>query len=335
MKEQNAKTEGFDVHFLQSRIWEEYQKLEGHETFYFTGEGFVASGVITKTKLGDYLYLAYGPAVKDVKAFRRALGEILKFARERRAIFVRIEPTIVLSKEQISEATKSFGNFSVQKTHDLDPANTWVLDLSGDLEQILGGIEKSKTKRWRNYAKHGIKIRQTKDPDDIPDFVELLQEVAERRNYIAQEEGHLKNQLRSGFATLYLAELEGEEKPIAGDLVFDGDGTRYALHAAASSKYSSLRAGVILKIETIVDAKKNGQEKYDFWGMTTSNDPKHPWYGFTQYKKTFGGYQVDYAGTYDIVINPVKYKAYVGLRKINRARRLAMRKVLGRKEAKR
>ena len=39
----------------------------------------------------------------------------------------------------------------------------------------------------------------------------------------------------------------------------------------------------------IIDAKHNGRKKFDFWGVTTSEDPNHPWYGFTKFKKSFGG----------------------------------------------
>ena len=75
-----------------------------------------------------------------------------------------------------------------------------------------------------------------------------------------------------------------------------------------------------------LDAKKNGQKYYDFWGITTSKDKNHPWYGFTQYKKSFGGRQVDYAGTYDLPINRKKYALYSLLRPINKLKRKITRK---------
>ncbi len=326
MKPQQAKSTSLNPHFLQSETWEQYQKLEGHETFYLKGDDFIASGIITKTKLGNYLYCAYGPAVTDAKSLQHALEAIMPLAKEKNALFIRIEPTIVLKEEQIAKVAQKLGNYSIKKTHDLDPANTWIVDLYDDLDQTLAGIEKDKVRVWRNYAKKGITIRTTKNPDDIPAFIKLLKSVANQGNYVAQEENHLKNQLRSDFGTLYLAELEGQDEPIAGVLVFDYDDTRYAMHAAAAYEHRRLKAGAILQVETIVDAQKAGRHNYDFWGITTSEDPKHPWYGFTQYKKTFGGHQVDYTGTYDIILSPTKYKAYTALRKVNRAKRLLVSK---------
>ena len=103
MKPQQAKSTSLNPHFLQSETWEQYQKLEGHETFYLKGDDFIASGIITKTKLGNYLYCAYGPAVTDAKSLQHALEAIMPLAKEKNALFIRIEPTIVLKEEQIAK----------------------------------------------------------------------------------------------------------------------------------------------------------------------------------------------------------------------------------------
>ena len=52
--------------------------------------------------------------------------------------------------------------------------------------------------------------------------------------------------------------------------------------------------------------------------ITTSEDKNHPWYGFTQYKKSFGGFEVDYSGTWDFPLNKRKYSLYKKIRKANR-----------------
>ena len=98
-------------------------------------------------------------------------------------------------------------------------------------------------------------------------------------------------------------------------------GVRYYAHAATDEEHRKLMAGTIILIQMIVDAKESGMETYDFWGITTSEDPKHPWYGFTQYKKSFGGEQVDYAGTWDLPVKKARYSLYKIVRKINRAKR--------------
>ena len=108
---------------------------------------------------------------------------------------------------------------------------------------------------------------------------------------------------------------------IAAGLVFDDDTTRYNLQGAQSDEGRKLHATGILTIKLILDAKAKDLKIFDFWGIAPEGAPAdHPWAGFTNFKKTFAGYEKDYAGTYDIVLSPAKYKAYGLLRKINRAR---------------
>ncbi len=302
-------------HFLQSRDWEKYENLEGRKTLRVTGEGFEAMAVVHETPVGKYLYCPYGPSLeanKPKEALKRALDSLVEVAKEQGAFFVRIEPTMEFTEETMTE-------LGLKKSHDLDPAHTWVLDLTKPDEDIINGIEKRKVRHWRNHEKKGMSIRQTQNPEEITILTNLLNNLGDQRKFSPQSEEHLKNQLKSGFATLYVIELEGE--PIAAALVYDHDGVRYYAHAATDDEHRKLMAGTILLIQMILDAHQQGAKVYDFWGITTSEDPQHPWYGFTQYKKSFGGRQVDYAGTWDLPIKKAKYKEYQVLRKVNRIRR--------------
>ena len=110
-----------------------------------------------------------------------------------------------------------------------------------------------------------------------------------------------------------------KDKVIAAGLVFDDKDTRYNLQGAQSEEGRKLHATGILTIQLILDAKEKGLKYFDFWGIAPEDAPaNHPWAGFTNFKKTFAGYEYDHAGTYDLVINPIKYQLYLILRKINR-----------------
>lgn len=324
MSEELNKIEGrkgartMQGHFLQSEAWEKFEQLEGHETLRLAGEGFRVMAVIHATKMGKYLFCPYGPVLNGKteaerkEALKAALSSLVEEARARGAIFVRIEPAVKIAPETM----KSLG---LVRSHELEPEHTWVIDLTISQEDLLKGIEERKRKQWKNHEKKGVIIRKTKDAEEVGVLSEMLRKVGERNNFTPQDENHIKNQMKSGFATLYIAEFEG--KPIAASLVYDGDGVRYAVHAGADAEHKKLAAGTILSVEEMVEAQANGAREFDFWGMTTSEDPKHPWYGFTQYKKSFGGRQVDYAGTWDLPVDKMKYKMYQVMRKMNRVLR--------------
>lgn len=302
-------------HLLQSHDWEKYSKLEGHPTFWLENDKFQALAVAHNTPLGKYLFCPYGPTLAEtnsLEALKSALAVLRTLAEEQDAFFVRIEPTVDFSTDDLKK-------LGLVKSHDQEPAHTWVLDLSLPESELLDGIEKTKVRHWRNAAKKGISVRTTKDPAEISILTKFLQNVGKRDNFTPQDEKHLQNQLQSGFATLYIAEFEGN--PIAASLVYDYAGVRYYAHAATDDEHRKLMAGTILLVQMILDAKNADANTFDFWGITTSTDPQHPWYGFTQYKKSFGGKQINYSGTWDLPVKPVKYHLYQIIRQANRLKR--------------
>lgn len=302
-------------HLLQSHEWEKYSQLEGHQTFWQDDSNYHFLALVHTTPIGKYLFCPYGPTLhgnNPTTALQDALQALKTLAKEQQAIFVRIEPTTRFTANKLKK-------LGLVKSHDHEPAHTWILDLTLPETELLDGIEKTKVRHWRNAEKKGISVRTTQDPQEIKILTRFLQGVGKRDNFTPQDSKHLQNQLASGFATLYIAEYEGE--PIAASLVYDYDGVRYYAHAATDDEHRKLMAGTILLVQMILDAKNAGAEVFDFWGITTSTDHNHPWHGFTQYKKSFGGRQVDYAGTWDLPVNRAEYRLYQIVRKLNRIKR--------------
>lgn len=306
-------------HFLQSQEWEKYEQMEGHQTFRLEGEGFRAMAILKETPMGNYLFCPYGPAVETKEGLKRALDSLVKLAKEQKAFFVRVEPTLVLGETDGDVNVDELKKMGFKKTHDLDPAHTWVLDLTQNMDEIMAGIEKQKVRQWRIREKHGVEIIKTQDPEKIGMLSGLLEKLGDSRHFTPQNENHLKNQLKAGFATLYAAMKDGNV--VASQLVHDYDGVRFSMHGAINDEYKALRAGGILHVQAIIDAKEAGFSEYDFWGMTPSEDKSHPWHGFTQYKKSFGGRQVDYCGTWDLPVKKMRYGVYEVVRGMKRGLR--------------
>lgn len=304
-------------HLLQSAAWEDYEQLEKHKTLRIAGDGFSALAVVESTPLGPYLFCPYGPTVDDMAGLKEALDALTELAREQNAFFVRLEPTTPFPPDELA-------SLGLEKSHDLDPAHTWVLDLTQSEEKIFADMEKEKGRLWRNCHKKGIAVRKTDNPEAINILMTMLSKVGDKNHFIPQKAIHLSNQMKAGFATLYVAELDG--MPIAAALVYDYDGVRYYAHAAADYEHRKLAAGSILLVQTIIDARRAKMKSFDFWGITTSTDKNHPWYGFTEYKKSFGGERVDYAGTWDLPVKKYRYLVYKIIRKVNRVRRRVWRR---------
>ena len=91
------------------------------------------------------------------------------------------------------------------------------------------------------------------------------------------------------------------------------------MQSAADIDYKKLPATVALLTTALFDAKEQGIKFFDFWGIAPEGAPdSHPWKGFTRFKQSFGGAPVEYAGTYDIILKPIKYHFYQLTRQLNR-----------------
>ncbi len=297
---------------LQTEAWADFQKSQNKETVFFKSEDFQYLAIVEETPIGKYLFLPYGPLLSDKKYLKDALAHLKNLAAKKNAFFIRIEPLETLSADEVKQ-------FSLVKSKDIEPKYTQIIDLSVSEDEIKQNFQKEKFRHWRNREKNGISVKNTKDPKKIDILYNFYAETAKNNHFAPHDKKYLAEQLKHDFATLYYVEYEG--KPIAASIAYDDKNTRYYAHAAADYEHRKLYANAILVIQMILDAKKAGKKSFDLWGITPSNDPKDPWYGFTKFKKSFGGAQIEYAGTHDLPLDAKKYKSYALLRKANRLKR--------------
>jgi lipid II:glycine glycyltransferase (peptidoglycan interpeptide bridge formation enzyme) len=192
-----------------------------------------------------------------------------------------------------------------------------VIDLTQDEEAILKDMKSTNRNLHRNIAKKGVEFTSSTDPDDVDVLLRFLDATAERKDFNRQQDDYLREAARSlmplGAATLYVARLEGE--PIGASLVYDSDDTRTYAHAAMDFEHRKLSAGIPLVVRMVLDAKHKGLSRFDLFGTAPEDaGPEHEWYGFTKFKKSFGGRPESYPGTWDLPVSRAGYAAYTGVR---------------------
>ncbi|MBR0467468.1 peptidoglycan bridge formation glycyltransferase FemA/FemB family protein [Candidatus Saccharibacteria bacterium] len=331
-----------NIPITQSKAWQKLQDDLGETSFFVENPDFQYLAILKKTPVGNYLYLPYGPVAKNKTSFNRALKALQALAKENSAIFIRVEPQLAGSAKFLPSTAK--------KSTDLNPKETWVLDLTGNDDDLKQKLPSRLLRYHKNASKKGITIEISHDPADIHYLLDLQKALASKKGINTFSENYLKTELKQPFATLYLvrycnndadeqlnqgshryadveAEHDGENcevRPRRGDvvaagLVFDDKTTRYNLQGAQSEQGRKLHATGILTIQLILDAKAKNLQTFDFWGIAPEGAPdSHPWKGFTKFKQSFGGTPVEYAGTYDIVLKPIKYHFYQLIRRLNR-----------------
>lgn len=302
--------------FLQSKSWQKLQDDLGETSHFKETANYRYLAIEKNTPFGKYLYLPYGPCFGTEKDLKDALADLQSLAKNIGAFFIRIEPQN-LENAHFLQNTKSYNGLHIKKSKDINPAETWVIDLTGSDEDLKKKLPSRLLRYYRGAAKNGFTIEQSKDPNDIHHLLDLQKKLAKKKKISTFSEKYLQTQLKQDFATLYL--VKNANKVVAAGLIFDDQDTRYNLQGAQDEEYRKFHATGILTIQLILDAKAKGLKTFDCWGIAPEGAPKnHPWAGFTAFKKTFDGRELRYCGDYDLISNRFKYATYSIFRKINR-----------------
>jgi lipid II:glycine glycyltransferase (peptidoglycan interpeptide bridge formation enzyme) len=109
-----------------------------------------------------------------------------------------------------------------------------------------------------------------------------------------------------GAAKLFLAEYE--DKAVSVSIALDYEGTRGYAHTGNDPEARKLRATAPLVWAMMLDAKEHGLARFDLWGIAPEGAPAgHPWAGFTEFKRAFGGTEIAYNGTWELPLKKAKY----------------------------
>ena len=296
------KNTSIDDHFLQSQAWADYQRQLGKQVVWQSGDGWSYQAIVEASGGLKRLYCPYGPSLNSTEALSSALDSLHAEAKQLGAHYVRVQP----SAEFASPATlKSLGLNQITYSQ---PAHTWRLDLTAPIEDIYAGMKQNTRNICRNYQKKGLSYRISHDPREIKFLIELLGEVASHNKIRVHEDNYFKLQaevLLPDNASLHF--IEYQNQVIAAALAYQTASTWYYAHAAASFEHRKLGASTALVGEMINSARQAGAQIFDFYGITNSTDPNHPWSGFTRFKQSFGGYPVDLGETYELPVRKLPY----------------------------
>ena len=306
------------ANILQTPEWAQFQQSIGHRVVQAEGPGWHYLATVEGGRTGRYLYCPYGPEAESAEAFDRALADLVARARQERCWFVRVEPVNGHPASGSESAEDSLRRRGLHRSpRQVQPGHTQVVDLRKDAKDLLKDMKSTNRNLYRNIHKKGVSIERSKDPQDVRFLLAFLDDTAKRRNFNRQQDDYLRAAADSlmpvGAASLYLAKLEGE--PIAASLVYDSEDTRTYAHAAMDREHRKLSAGIPLVVTMIMDAKEKGLTWFDLFGTAPEGaGPEHEWYGFTSFKKSFGGQPVSYPGTWDLPVFRAGYAAYSGVR---------------------
>jgi len=297
----DANARGAD--FLQSAEWAETLKREG-QTVQRVGE----ITLVKRRLFGSYFYW-YAPrgfygAEAAAQATFSELGKEAGSGKRSRALFLRFEP--------LGDPTNLAGGGRLIRTRDEQPRRTASLDLRKSEEELLTAMHPKTRYNIRLAEKKGVTVVGG-GPKDAAEFWRLMSLTAGRDRFRLHGRKHYENLLAADpkFIKLLFARYQGQS--IAAGLFAFYEGRTIYLHGASDNAYREAMAPHLLQWEAIRMARAAGGEIYDFYGL----DEKK-WPGVTRFKRGFGGQEIEYPGTFDLIYRPGAYRLYGWFRKLRR-----------------
>ena len=281
--------------FLQSKDWAGFQESLGRKTWRIDNILVIKHGLSLNK---NYLY---SPHCEGKFLSKSILEKIREIAEKENSIFFKAEPL------DFARDKSKFKKFGFKKSTSIQFQKTLILDITKLDQELLKQMYQKTRYNIKLAEKKGIKIK--KDKKYFEDFWRLLKDTAKKGGFYTHLKKHYKKLLEVPGIGLFTAEFKG--KIIATNIVMFYKKKAIYLHGASDYQYRNLMAPHLLQWYQILEAKKRGCEKYDFWGI----DEKK-WPGLTKFKKGFNGKEIKYPGAYDLVFQLIWYRIYKIARKI-------------------
>jgi peptidoglycan pentaglycine glycine transferase (the first glycine) len=318
-------------HVLQSAAWAKIREAQGWRAeFHRFGTPLPVALVLWRSlPAGQSLaYVPRGPIAGSESELQQALARLATLARERRAIFLKVDPEI--DADSGAGALRSAG---FRRAPDIQPViATLELELAPEEDALFAALEKDTRWSVRQAEKRGVTLRDASGETDLRALYDLYVETGQRAGFITRTWDYYRRMwgtlIESGHAKVRLAEKDGT--PVAGALTWRCGEREVYQSAATNDAGRSAYAAYGLLWRCIIEARKGGARRFDFGGIPVDVTRKDdPMYGPYQFKKGFGGAPRRFVGAHDAVPNGLLYRAYAvaaplytnGLRLAGRIRR--------------
>lgn len=182
------------------------------------------------------------------------------------------------------------------------PSKTLQIDLTKSKGEILKSFKKDARQAIKRGE--GIKTAEYSTPDELKIFREEWKKAVKFNRYVPGTVQLIK--LKKSFPqsqSLFLASHNIIGRIIGGVIFTTSSHGRsnyitYYWQAFTNKEGRTSLSQYSLLWNGILWAKRHGYKMFDFEGIYDSRFPNKSWLGFTHFKRSFGGYEVEYPGCY-------------------------------------
>lgn len=336
-------------HILQTWEWAQVKAAYGWQPMPLTwndpshaGKTVVAAAMVLKKQIIrrafaawlSILYVPKGPLLDwaDAGLRDRVLGDLQRLAKREQAIFLKLDPDIVVGTgvpgesgaSEVEAGTKIEAELRrrgwVFASDQIQFRNTVLLDLTQPEAELLRRMGQKMRYNIRLAAKKGVAVRAGR-AEDLPLLYKMYAETSARDGFVIREEGYyrkvwstfMENE-RGGkepSATALIAEVKGE--PVAALFLFHFSRRAYYLYGMSRQVHREKMPNHLLQWEAIRRAKGRGCQVYDLWGAPDAFKVHDPMWGVFRFKQGLGGEVVRTLGAWDYPASGFWYRTYTGV----------------------
>ena len=279
------------------------------------------------------LYGPKGPLMdwNDTALRQRVLGDLQEFAKRQAAIFVKVDPDVVLGtgipgrddavemdggQDVRSELMRRGWRFSQDQ---IQFRNTVLIDLSASENELLACMKQKTRYNIRLAQKKGVTVR-VGTLDDLPLLYRMYAETSVRDGFLIREEGYYQTVwrtfMRNPLSPLGLqpynepliAEVDGQAVGAVSLFYFAKQATY--LFGMSRDEHREKMPNHLLQWEAMRRAKASGCKIYNLWGAPNEFEESDDLWGVFRFKEGLGGYILRTIGAWDFTPNQMLYQLY-------------------------
>lgn len=293
-------------HPLQTWAWGEFREAMGLTVARFLREEEdrqPEAWQLTFHRIGPFPYtIGYFP--KGPRPSAEMVRTLKQSGIKHRAVSILVEPDV------FADSLRALPAGLTPARRPLFTRYTFVLDLTKSEEKLMADMHPKTRYNIKVAMRHGVKISEDNSDKAFAQYLALHDETTSRQGFYAHSVTYMRTMWRimhgAGIARLFTASLG--DTVLAAWILFVWNGTLYYPYGASSRFRKNVMAPNLLLWELARWGKRNNLRKFDLWGaLGPDPDPTDPWYGFHKFKQGFAPDLVEFAGSFDLVINRSLY----------------------------
>jgi peptidoglycan pentaglycine glycine transferase (the first glycine) len=336
-------------HLLQTWEWSQVKSKYGWKAMPFiwygssgSSQGPIGAAMVLKRTIGIggfaaklcVLYIPKGPNLDwdDASLRLRVLKDLHAFAKQQGAIFVKIDPDVVLGKGQpgTEDAAENPSGYAVRSDLEnhgwrfskdqIQFRNTVLVDLIPGEEDLLSKMKQKTRYNIRLAERKGVSIR-IGTTADLPLLYRMYAETSVRDNFLIRGEDYYQtvwntfrsphspeNPASTPFSEPLIAEVDS--KPVGAVSMFYFATQAIYLFGMSRNEHREKMPNYLLQWEAMRRAKALGCTTYNLWGAPNEFNENDGLWNVFRFKEGLGGYVSRTLGAWDFAPNPLWYKLY-------------------------